>query len=82
MGDDIAVYTLPATATSAGHTLNVDPSHYQTVVWQGGHATASTTTGTPAVVDLGAELEKVNMRMDQLDQKLEMILELLETRKA
>ena len=57
--------------------LSVNSPLYTTVAWD-----ASSPTKDLTVADLGEELEKVNMRIDQLDQKLELILELLETRKA
>ena len=87
MSDNIVEYGLD-TNTTVGHiiqtpyitgnNLAVNPPNYSTVAWNAS-APAKDVLVRP---DLGEELEKVNMRIDQLDQKLELILELLETRKV
>jgi hypothetical protein len=77
LGPSTTVGHVTQTPHITGNTLAVNSSNYSTVAWN-----ASSPAKDLTVADLGEELEKVNMRIDQLDQKLELILELLETRKA
>jgi hypothetical protein len=76
LGQSTTVGHAIQTPYNSGNILKVNPSPYSTVEWNASSPVKDVT------VDLGEELEKVNMRIDQLDQKLELILELLETRKV